>query len=253
MIFRLIMYCIFRSFGVVLWEIVKLAEQPYQGKSNEEVLKFVLNGGKLEYPADCDKQMKEFMEMCWSTDPKLRPSFLEIIRLLEDGVSADFVECSFYHEMKRKALEDTLCQEGNLYELLARPLSTPRGRHKVKRNADSLSEDSGAFIESCKPEADQLNNRDSSVFNPVNSGSRPEESGTSTPRSNRSSRHSQPPARLQHQNSLYDNLDDDDASQHAGDTPVPSGSNRSDNNRGQPRLEALNLNKIFGTGKAVPV
>ncbi|NXA22940.1 IGF1R factor, partial [Ibidorhyncha struthersii] len=33
------------SFGVVLWEIATLAEQPYQGMSNEQVLRFVMDNG----------------------------------------------------------------------------------------------------------------------------------------------------------------------------------------------------------------
>lgn len=46
-----------RSFGVVLWEIVTLAEQPYQGLSNEQVLKFVMDGGVLEELEDCPIQL----------------------------------------------------------------------------------------------------------------------------------------------------------------------------------------------------
>lgn len=42
-----------RSFGVVLWEIATLAEQPYQGLSNEQVLKFVMDGGVLEELESC--------------------------------------------------------------------------------------------------------------------------------------------------------------------------------------------------------
>lgn len=42
-----------RSFGVVLWEISTLAEQPYQGLSNEQVLKFVMDGGYLDRPDNC--------------------------------------------------------------------------------------------------------------------------------------------------------------------------------------------------------
>lgn len=42
-----------RSFGVVLWEISTLAEQPYQGMSNEQVLKFVMEGGSLDRPDNC--------------------------------------------------------------------------------------------------------------------------------------------------------------------------------------------------------
>lgn len=43
----------FRSFGVVLWEIATLAEQPYQGMSNEQVLRFVMEGGLLDKPDNC--------------------------------------------------------------------------------------------------------------------------------------------------------------------------------------------------------
>lgn len=42
-----------RSFGVVLWEIATLAEQPYQGFSNEQVLRFVMEGGLLDKPDNC--------------------------------------------------------------------------------------------------------------------------------------------------------------------------------------------------------
>ena len=42
-----------RSFGVVLWEVSTLAEQPYQGLSNEQVLRFVMEGGLLEKPQSC--------------------------------------------------------------------------------------------------------------------------------------------------------------------------------------------------------
>nr|XP_014967830.1 insulin receptor-related protein isoform X1 [Macaca mulatta] len=45
------------SFGVVLWEIVTLAEQPYQGLSNEQVLKFVMDGGVLEELEGCPLQL----------------------------------------------------------------------------------------------------------------------------------------------------------------------------------------------------
>lgn len=47
----------FRSFGVVLWEISTLAEQPYQGLSNEQVLKFVMDGGYLDRPENCPERM----------------------------------------------------------------------------------------------------------------------------------------------------------------------------------------------------
>lgn len=51
---ELLVFCFsHRSFGVVLWEIATLAEQPYQGLSNEQVLRFVMEGGLLDKPDNC--------------------------------------------------------------------------------------------------------------------------------------------------------------------------------------------------------
>lgn len=50
-------WCSGRSFGVVLWEIATLAEQPYQGMSNEQVLRFVMDNGILERPENCPDKL----------------------------------------------------------------------------------------------------------------------------------------------------------------------------------------------------
>lgn len=232
----------------MLWEIVTLAAQPYQGKTNEEVLRHVINSGLLEYPPDCDKQMQNFMELCWARDPKLRPSFLEIVRLLEDDVSQDFVNCSFYHEMKKKALEDAFCQEGNLYELLSLPNGTARpnaNAQETKRHRDSmLSEDSGACIEHCKPEVGA-----SSSFECRKSFPIPNERTRDTNNSNTGDS-SPKPTRPQrnYKNSVYDNLDD---TMTYGASPVAA-SNSVRNDAAADNTEDLDLKKIF-YGKAVAV
>lgn len=46
-----------RSYGVVLWEMATLGALPYQGFSNEEVLKFVTEGGKMNRPENCPDRM----------------------------------------------------------------------------------------------------------------------------------------------------------------------------------------------------
>ncbi|KAM7142407.1 insulin receptor isoform 5-T5 [Molossus nigricans] len=93
------------SFGVVLWEITSLAEQPYQGLSNEQVLKFVMDGGYLEQPDNCPDRVSELMRMCWQFNPKLRPTFLEIVDMLKDDLHPSFPEVSFFHSEENKAPE----------------------------------------------------------------------------------------------------------------------------------------------------
>uniref|UniRef100_A0A452UET4 Tyrosine-protein kinase receptor n=1 Tax=Ursus maritimus TaxID=29073 RepID=A0A452UET4_URSMA len=93
------------SFGVVLWEITSLAEQPYQGLSNEQVLKFVMDGGYLDQPDNCPERVTDLMRMCWQFNPKMRPTFLEIVDLLKDDLHPSFPEVSFFHSEENKAPE----------------------------------------------------------------------------------------------------------------------------------------------------
>ncbi|TKS69749.1 Insulin-like growth factor 1 receptor [Collichthys lucidus] len=90
------------SFGVVLWEIATLAEQPYQGLSNEQVLRFVMEGGLLEKPQNCPDMLFELMRMCWQYNPKMRPSFAEIINSIKDELEPSFREVSFFYSSDNK-------------------------------------------------------------------------------------------------------------------------------------------------------
>nr|XP_046250354.1 insulin-like growth factor 1a receptor [Scatophagus argus] len=90
------------SFGVVLWEIATLAEQPYQGMSNEQVLRFVMEGGLLDKPDNCPDMLFELMRMCWQYNPKMRPSFLEIINSIKDELDPPFREVSFFYSEENK-------------------------------------------------------------------------------------------------------------------------------------------------------
>jgi insulin receptor len=86
------------SFGVVLWEMVTLAMQPYQGLSNDQVLKFVVGGGVMEKPENCPEKTFTIMTLCWARNPKARPTFVEIIEmLLPDVENTKFVDISWYH------------------------------------------------------------------------------------------------------------------------------------------------------------
>ncbi|XP_077883482.1 insulin receptor-related protein isoform X3 [Ictidomys tridecemlineatus] len=85
------------SFGVVLWEIATLAEQPYQGLSNEQVLKFVMDGGVLEELQSCPLQLQELMSRCWQQNPRLRPTFTHILDSIQEELRPSFRLLSFYY------------------------------------------------------------------------------------------------------------------------------------------------------------
>ncbi|XP_045479042.1 insulin-like peptide receptor isoform X2 [Harmonia axyridis] len=85
------------SYGIVLWEMVTLAEHPYQGMSNEQVLKFVTTRGRLGRPKDCPNVLWEIMEACWEHKPSKRPLFIGIVEKLEPLAGQSFPLVSFYH------------------------------------------------------------------------------------------------------------------------------------------------------------
>ncbi|XP_008332774.1 insulin receptor a [Cynoglossus semilaevis] len=93
------------SFGVVLWEISTLAEQPYQGLSNEQVLKFVMDGNYLDRPDNCADRLHNLMQMCWQYNPKMRPTFQEIIEMLREDLHPSFQEVSFFYSEENKPPE----------------------------------------------------------------------------------------------------------------------------------------------------
>lgn len=85
------------SYGVVLWEMATLASQPYQGLSNDQVLRYVIDGGIMERPENCPDKLYMLMMYCWKHKFTERPSFLELCSLLLEDASAQFPKISFYH------------------------------------------------------------------------------------------------------------------------------------------------------------
>lgn len=90
------------SYGVVLWEMATLAEQPYQGLANDAVLEFVKTGGTMQRPKECPEIFWDIMKNCWMWQPKDRPLFTDIVFRLESYVGEDFQLVSFYHSREGK-------------------------------------------------------------------------------------------------------------------------------------------------------
>ncbi|XP_058397270.1 leukocyte tyrosine kinase receptor isoform X2 [Diceros bicornis minor] len=71
------------SFGVLLWEIFSLGYMPYPGRTNQEVLDFVVGGGRMDPPRGCPGPVYRIMTQCWQHQPELRPSFASILERLQ--------------------------------------------------------------------------------------------------------------------------------------------------------------------------
>ncbi|XP_074651853.1 insulin-like peptide receptor [Tubulanus polymorphus] len=84
------------SYGVVLWEMATLAAQPYQGLTNEQVLKYVIDGNLMKKPEGCPDKLFSLMTLCWQIRPKQRPTFDEIVEYLIPDLNETFVKRSHF-------------------------------------------------------------------------------------------------------------------------------------------------------------
>uniref|UniRef100_A0A914DEX7 receptor protein-tyrosine kinase n=1 Tax=Acrobeloides nanus TaxID=290746 RepID=A0A914DEX7_9BILA len=63
------------SYGVVIWEIFTCGEQPYGGKSQEEIKTYLFEGQRLEQPANMPNDLYRITRRCWEELPRNRPKF----------------------------------------------------------------------------------------------------------------------------------------------------------------------------------
>lgn len=71
------------SFGVILWELATL-QQPWGGMNPMQVVGAVgFQHRRLDIPNDMDPVIAGIIMKCWHNDPKMRPSFAEIMMALK--------------------------------------------------------------------------------------------------------------------------------------------------------------------------
>lgn len=68
----------------------------FQGLSNDQVLRYVIDGGVMERPENCPDKLYDLMRRCWTHRPSARPTFLEIVQELHNDAHPTFTDLSFY-------------------------------------------------------------------------------------------------------------------------------------------------------------
>ncbi|KAJ8672911.1 hypothetical protein QAD02_004172 [Eretmocerus hayati] len=84
------------SFGIVLWEFFTLGETPYPSIRAHELLQKLDYGYRMEQPKYATHDVHKMMLWCWESDPKLRPSFTQLIEsignCIKEGVGLHYLE-----------------------------------------------------------------------------------------------------------------------------------------------------------------
>ena len=86
------------SFGIMVWELVYRA-QPFAGVPPVKITKSVCSGERpplnRSVPVPVRPELKDIVQMCWSSDPKRRPEFKQLalqLAVLTAGISTAVLE-----------------------------------------------------------------------------------------------------------------------------------------------------------------
>ncbi|XKL62432.1 hypothetical protein PGB90_002265 [Kerria lacca] len=72
------------SFGVTLWELTTLAQQPYAEVDPFEIEHYLKDGYRLSQPINCPDELFAVMAYCWAMSPDERPTFFQLLTCLQD-------------------------------------------------------------------------------------------------------------------------------------------------------------------------
>ncbi|XP_044765971.1 tyrosine-protein kinase Dnt-like [Coccinella septempunctata] len=76
------------SFGVLLWELTTLANQPYPEIDPLDMSNHLRNGYRLFQPVGCPDELFAIMAYCWLANPTERPQLSQLLSCLQDFYTA---------------------------------------------------------------------------------------------------------------------------------------------------------------------
>lgn len=72
------------SFGVLLWELLTLCQQPYADIDPFEISAYLQDGFRLNQPINCPDELFTVMACCWALAPNERPTFSQLSVFLNE-------------------------------------------------------------------------------------------------------------------------------------------------------------------------
>ncbi|XP_006898149.1 PREDICTED: mast/stem cell growth factor receptor Kit-like [Elephantulus edwardii] len=76
------------SYGIFLWELFSLGSSPYPGMPvDSKFYKMIKEGFRMFSPEHAPAEMYDIMKTCWDADPLKRPTFKQMVQLIEKQIS----------------------------------------------------------------------------------------------------------------------------------------------------------------------
>ncbi|XP_053314429.1 mast/stem cell growth factor receptor Kit [Spea bombifrons] len=76
------------SYGILLWEIFSLGSSPYPRiPVDSKFYKMIKDGYRMLSPECAPAELYEIMKSCWNADPLKRPTFKQIVQMVEQQLS----------------------------------------------------------------------------------------------------------------------------------------------------------------------
>ncbi|XP_021563107.1 mast/stem cell growth factor receptor Kit [Carlito syrichta] len=76
------------SYGIFLWELFSLGSSPYPGMPvDSKFYRMIKEGFRMLSPEHAPADMYDVMRTCWDADPLKRPTFKQIVQLIEKQIS----------------------------------------------------------------------------------------------------------------------------------------------------------------------
>ena len=97
------------AFGVLMFEVFSLGQDPYVGIETKQILRFLRSGERMSRPELATNEMYEMMCRCWEENLETRPKFEELVAKLHDVLGGESGYSKYYEELELSQEQEDSC------------------------------------------------------------------------------------------------------------------------------------------------